>query len=98
MTKTTAFLTDQLEKVASPASRSGSTVERVGKLLDANVPPNVIALLMTENSPNSQQYTTQDIKSFGKLYADSKTKVCITAKQTRALINEATDEGEFCSI
>ncbi|NVZ07941.1 hypothetical protein HW932_01525 [Allochromatium humboldtianum] len=90
--------TDTLEKVASPASRSGSSVERVGKLLEANVSPNVIALQMTENSPNSQKYTTQDIESYGKLYTDSKTRVVVTAKQTRALIDDMTIEGDFCPI
>jgi hypothetical protein len=95
MNKTLDFATDTLEKVASPSSRSGSTVERVGKMLAADVSPNVIALQMTENSPNSHTYTTQDIESFGKLYIDSKTKVTITAKQTRALMNDTVMEGDF---
>ena len=98
MAQAVDFAIDTLEKVASPSSRSGSTVERVGKLLDADISPNVIALQMTENSPNDHKYTIQDIESYGKLYIDSKTKVVITAKQTRALVNDSTVEGDFCPI
>ena len=98
MGKPIDFVTDAIEKVASPSSRSGSTVERVGKMIDAGVSPNVIALQMTENSPNSHTYTTQDIESYSKLYTDSKTKVVITAKQARALIDDAVIDGDFCPI
>lgn len=79
---------DSIEKVASPASRAGSTVERAGRMLEEGVSPAVIALQMTENSPNSQNYSVDDVNTLGKVYNDSKTKVVLTAKQTRALIND----------
>ena len=90
-------VTNLIEKVSSPASRSGSAIERVGKMLEADVSPNVIALQMTENSPNDHKYTTQDISAFGNLYQDSKTKVGITAKQTKGLItdNQSFDNKGF---
>ncbi|EOH0514822.1 hypothetical protein ACNPDE_002862 [Vibrio fluvialis] len=79
---------DTIEKVATPASRAGSTVERAGRMLEEGVSPAVIALQMTENSPNKQTYSVQDVTTLGKVYSDSKTKVVLTAKQTRALIND----------
>ncbi len=79
---------DSIEKVASPASRAGSTVERAGRMLEEGVSPAVIALQMTENSPNNQTYSVEDVNTLGKVYKDSKTKVVLTAKQTRALIND----------
>lgn len=80
--------TDLLEKVSSPASRSGSVVERAGKMTEEGVDKEVTALQMTKNSPNGQQYTVQDVVSYAKLHRDSKTKVVITAKQARALIKD----------
>ncbi len=92
--------TDLIEKVSSPASRSGSTVERAGKMLEEGVSPAVIALQMTENSPNNQAYTQEDVKTLGKVYLDSKTKVTLTAKQTRALIEDQNKQADapFCAI
>ncbi|MPQ75776.1 hypothetical protein [Hydrogenovibrio sp. JE_KL2] len=81
-------LSDLIEKVSSPASRSGSVVERVGRMVEEDVDLDVIALQMTKNSPNSQKYTRNDVEAYSRLYKDSKTKVTITAKQSRALIND----------
>lgn len=80
--------TDVIDKVSSPSSRSGSIVERVAKMLTNGVNPNVIALQMTNNSPNEQTYTEKDVNTLAKVYLDSKTKVVITAKQTTALIKD----------
>lgn len=79
------FVTDGIEKVSSPASRAGNTVERVGKMLDDGVSSKVIALQMTENSFNSQEYTEEDVAACGKVYKDAKTRVLVTAKQARGL-------------
>jgi hypothetical protein len=79
---------DFLEKVSSPASRAGLAIERAGKMRKENVDPEVIALQMTKNSPNSQIYTEMDIEAYSKLFQDSKTKVVITSAQTRALIKD----------
>ncbi|HCI5733939.1 MULTISPECIES: hypothetical protein [Pseudomonadota] len=79
---------DLIEKVASPASRAGSTVERAGRLLEEGVDAEVIALQMTKNSPNGTRYTEAKVLAFGELYEDSKTKAPLTAAQTRALIKD----------
>lgn len=79
---------DGIEKVSSPSSRAGSTVERAGRMLEEGVSPSVIALQMTENSPTNQTYTPEGVETLGQVYQDSKTKVVLTAKQTRALIKD----------
>ena len=82
-----------LEKVSSPASRAGNTVERVGKMLDEGVSPSVIALQMTENSPNGNQYSKSDVLAYGKVYEDAKTKGVVTAAQSRALIQDQQEQS-----
>ena len=90
---------DLIEKVSSPASRSGSVVERVGKMRETGVDPEVIALQMTKNSPTAQTYTTNDVETCSKLYQDSKAKVVITSKQTRALIKDQhIINSDFCDL
>lgn len=91
--------TDLLEKVSSPSSRSGSVVERAGKMTEEGVHKDVTALQMSRNSPNGQTYTERDVEAYAKLHEDSKTKVVITAKQARALIKDQqenkTDTGDL---
>lgn len=93
----TSNITDKgselIEKVSSPSSRSGSTVERAGRMLEESVSPAVIALQMTENSPNKQTYTTADVQTLGKVHQDSKTKVVLSASQTRALIKDQKEQS-----
>ena len=84
---------DSIEKISSPASRAGSTVERAGRMLEEGVCADVIALQMTSNSPNQQVYNTSDVQAYGKIYFDSKTKVVITSKQTRALIKDQRENS-----
>lgn len=79
---------DLLDKVASPASRAGSTVERVSKMLGANVPASVVALQLTENSRNGNTYSASEMAVLDKLYKDTKTKVGVTKKQANALIKD----------
>lgn len=81
-------INDGIEKVSSPSARAGYTAERAGRMLEEGVSPAVVALQMTENSPNKQSYAPSDVLALGKLYKDSKTKVVLTAKQTRALISD----------
>jgi hypothetical protein len=45
---------------------------------------------MSKTSAN-EQYTASDVDTLGKLYQDVKTKVPITAKQTKALINDTKE-------
>ncbi|SDY15305.1 hypothetical protein [Nitrosomonas sp. Nm58] len=85
-----------IEKVSSPASRAGSVIERAGRMCEKGVYPDVIALQMTRNSPNSQTYTTNDVEAYSKLYQDSKTKVVITSKQARTLIKDQHEINPAC--
>jgi len=86
-------ITDTLEKVASPASRAGSTIERVGKMLASGVSPRTIATQMTDNSPNGNSYSESDVRAYEKIYEDAKTKAVITAKQTRALMQDQQEQS-----
>ncbi len=89
-------VTSVVEKVSSPSSRAGSTIERAGKMLEADISEDVIALQMSKNSPNQETYSGDDVRAYGKLFEDAKTKVLLTAKQTRSLIKdqkEATFNG-----
>lgn len=86
-------INDGIEKVSSPSSRAGSTVERVGRLLEHGVSPSVIALQLTENSQKNNAYTASDVMALGKVYDDAKTKAVITAKQTRSLIDDQREHN-----
>lgn len=79
---------DTFDKFFTSTNRAGAVVERVGKMLDAKVSPKVIALQLTENSPNSTTYTETHVTAYGDLYKDSKTKVVITKKQARSLTKD----------
>jgi hypothetical protein len=93
MTDGKNLITDTLEKVASAASRAGSTTERVGKMAEAGVPASVIAMQLTENSRNGNTYSTAEIPTLVKVYQDSKSAVGVTAAQAQALINDQTSPG-----
>lgn len=84
----TDLISDNIEKVSSPSSRAGFTVERAGRMIEEGISHAVIALQMTESSPNKQTYTSSDVATLGNVYKDSKTKVLLTARATRALIND----------
>ncbi|MDD3019253.1 MAG: hypothetical protein PHE74_12945 [Comamonas sp.] len=88
ITATGDAITDQIEKVSSPASRAGHVVERAGKMDEANVDHDVIALQMTKRSPTKTVYTARDVNVLANVYQDSKTTVLLTAKQSRALIED----------
>lgn len=79
---------DLLDKVSSPTSRAGTTVERAAKMTREGVDKDVTALQMTKNSPNNQTYTADDVEAYAKLYKDTETKVVITSKQATALIKD----------
>lgn len=94
MVDTLEPIVDMYEKVASPRTRAGATVERVGKMRANNVDDEVIALQMTKNSPNGHTYTESDVQLLGRIYEDSKTRVLITAKQAKALVCDAREAKE----
>ena len=80
--------TDLFEKAWTPATRAGATVERVGKMRKKGVSGNVIALQMTENSPNGYTYTAQEVETLAKVAHDPRTRVLVTAAQSSALIED----------
>jgi hypothetical protein len=92
----TDSVTDLIEKISSPASRAGSAINRVGKMLEAGVTPTVIALQMTVNSPKGKQYTVAKVLAYGDLYEDAKTKAPITSAQSRALIEDQRAQLQSC--
>lgn len=88
---------DTLEKASTPASRSGATVERVGKLQEDNVDDEVIALQMTKNSATKHTYSKEFVAELGHLYQDCKTNVLLTKKQTTGLARDQRAHGKQLS-
>lgn len=86
------LVTDGIEKVSSTASRAGHGIERVGKMREAGVDDEVIALQLTKNSTHDNEYTVSDVNAIGKFYADAQTKAPVTAAQSRALIKDARNQ------
>lgn len=82
-----------IDKIRTPSSRAGNTVERVGKLTKAGVCRKAIAEQMTHNSKNGFTYSEEEIKTIQKIYEDSRSKVLITSSQAKALKRDA-DMGE----
>lgn len=82
-----------LDKVRSPTTRAGNTVERIGKMCKSGVDDEVIALQMTKNSSTNQKYTSQDVKALNKVYQDTMSRVLITKRQAESLIKEQKNEN-----
>lgn len=78
-----------IDKIRTPSSRAGNTVERVGKLTKARVCRKAIAAQMTHNSRNGFTYTEEEIQTINKVYQDSKSGVLITTSQAKALKRDA---------
>lgn len=99
--KISAQVIDTFEKVASPASRAGVTVERVGKLIEGDISsPSIIAQIISERSSNGFTYDESDVETMHKLHLDSKTTVGITVKQVNALTKDYEDYviGDNCVL
>lgn len=77
-----------LEKTSNATSRSGHTVERAAKLSAAKVDNEVIALQLSLNSINGNQYSADEIPTLVKVYEDAKSRPGITTEQYDALIND----------
>ena len=82
-----------LELTATATSRAGHTVERVGKMDEAEVDHEVIALQLTKNSKKGNQYEADEIPTLVKVYQDNQSAVGVTAAQTRALIRDQQEES-----
>ena len=80
-----------IDKVRTPSSRAGNTVERVGKMVKANVCLDSIAAQMSYNSKNGIKYSSRDVETLAKVFQDCKSNVLITSAQANALIDDAND-------
>lgn len=87
------FIDDTLEKASTPASRAGHVIERAGKLLAADVSPEVVALQLSLGSANKNKYTVAHVEGFGQLYQDMQTRVNLTAAQTTGLLKDQRDQN-----
>jgi hypothetical protein len=85
---------DVFEKCSSTASRAGSTVERVGKMVESGVPRKAIAFVMTDRSTNNINWTEEKVGIVYDIYQESKTKVLVTASQATALANEYASNAQ----
>jgi len=84
---------DLLDKVHTPGSRAGNTVERVAALIEAGVTPATVATQMTSTSPSGQVYDAQSVEVLVSLYEDCKTRAPLTKKVTEALIQDQQEYG-----
>lgn len=78
-----------LDKVSSPASRSGTTIERVGKMAAAGVSDRAIAAQLSDGSATGHEYTVSEVGGMKSLFADCHTKVPVTKSAAEALIEDA---------
>mgnify|MGYP003589540144 CR=1 FL=1 len=96
--KTLSNLTEKVEnaldKVQTPTTRAGNTVERVGKMYESGVDPDVIALQMTKKSPTKKRYTRRDVETLNAVYQDAKSCVLITASQAKSLMQDQINVDE----
>ncbi|WP_208647510.1 hypothetical protein [Pseudomonas kribbensis] len=82
-----------LDLTSTPTSRAGHTIERVGKMDEAEVDHEVIALQLTKNSRKGNQYEADEIPTLVKVYQDTHSAVGVTSAQTRALIRDQQVES-----
>lgn len=87
-----------MDKTSSPRTRAGSTVERVGKMVDAGVSKQVIALQLTENSRRGKIYTVEKVDAMADLWEESKSAVLVTAKQARVLIEDQLEQNSLTGL
>lgn len=82
---------DILDKVSSPSSRAGSVCERAGKMRAAGISYALIAFALTEGSSTGKIYTPEKAEGLCDVYEDCKTKVNITKRQAKSLIDDSND-------
>jgi hypothetical protein len=82
-----------LDKVSSPSSRAGNTIERAAKMAAAGVAKTAIAAQLSSGSSTEHQYSTDEVDTMVVLFEDCKTKAPLTKKASQALIEDAQDDG-----
>lgn len=84
-------MTVPFEEILTPGVRAGNAVERVGKLVEADVCVAAIAAQLSANSPNGRRYTQRDVRTLADVYQDSRTRVLLTSEQAEAMRNDVRE-------
>jgi hypothetical protein len=92
--KATDTATDSIEAIMPATTKAGGVVNRVASLDKAGVDHEVIALQMTKSSARGNKYEKEEIPTLVKLYEDCKTRVPLSAKSARKLVQ---DQGKYGS-
>ena len=77
-----------LDKIRTPKSRAGDTVERIGKVRKKQVTRKQIADQMSANSKSGISFDERDVVAYEKLFDCSQKGVLLTARQARELMAE----------
>ncbi|GKX39951.1 hypothetical protein F9U39_11990 [Pectobacterium versatile] len=84
---------EALDKVSSPASRAGNTIERVGKMAKSGVSSEAITAQLKHGSATNYNYTVTQVEGMVALYDDCHKKVPVTKAAAGALIDDAKANG-----
>lgn len=79
---------DMIDKVNTPRGRAGSTIERIGKLVESGMPPAAIAIMMTANSKNGYNYTTDHVEAARMIWDDCVSRPLIKSSEAKAALKE----------
>lgn len=85
--------TDSIEAIMPATTKAGGVVNRVASLDKAGVDHEVIALQMTKNSARGNKYEKEEIPTLVKIYEDCKTRVPLSAKSARKLVQDQEKNG-----
>ncbi|RLL20119.1 hypothetical protein [Acinetobacter chengduensis] len=85
--------TDSIEAIMPATTKAGGVVNRVASLHKAGVDHEVIALHMTKNSARGNKYEKEEIPTLVKIYEDCKTRVPLSAKSARKLVQDQEKNG-----
>ena len=79
---------DMIDKVNTPRGRAGSTIERIGKLVESGMPPPAIAIMMTANSKNGHHYTNDHVEAARMMWEDCVSRPLIKSSEAKAALKE----------
>lgn len=82
------FIEKVIDTTTNATVKSGQAAARAFTLMNADVPAEAIAIIMSNRSSNNYTYTTEDVNTLVKLYKDSLTDTVLTKKQTAALLKD----------
>lgn len=91
--KTKVTVSDVLDKMSSPKTRAGASIQRIYEMNQAGLSNKIAALLMEQNSANKFKYTPREVETIVKVYEDCKTKVLVTKAQAKVIIKDCNTYG-----